>query len=109
MKPQQISVGEWNFTVTDSTSGYYGYSTTNIAYGGAEESAEWIEEDPLNGTSNTLFPFADFQSLAFSAISADLSAPMLTLDTNGIEIVQNSTVLAVPSAPSGGSFTVTYG
>jgi hypothetical protein len=110
----QVTPGNWEFTIIDSTSGYEGYSGSGgvlepISYSGPGESAEWIEEDPLNGISDTLFPFADFQTITFSSISADLSTPTLSLGSNGIEIVQSGTALAVPSAPSGSSFTVTYG
>jgi len=110
----QVTPGNWEFTITDSTTGYEGYSGSSgvlvpIAYSGPGDSAEWIEEDPLDGTTNTLFPFADFQTITFSSISADLSTPSLSLGSNGIELIQNGAVLAVPSAPSGGGFTVTYG
>ena len=47
--------------------------------------------------------------MTFSAISTDLAAPALSLQSDGVEMVQSGHVLAAPSAPSGSGFTVTYG
>jgi len=105
----QVSSGEWNFTVTDETSGYEGYSSSAISYSGPENSAEWINEDPYDPTTSAYYPFADFGSVTFSAISTDLAAPALSLQSDGVEMVQSGHVLAEPSAPSGSGFTVTYG
>jgi len=109
----QASLGEWAFTVIDSTSNYEGYSGTGgviqpIAYSGPETSAEWIEEDPTNGSTGSLFPFADFQTVNFSGVGADLTVPTIDFATNGLEMVQNGSVLALPSAFSNDGFSVTY-
>ena len=104
----QVSSGEWQFTLDDVTAGWQETLLQPTAYSGPGTSAEWINEDPTDASTNTLFPFADFGTVTFSNISFDGSLPNLSLSTNGIEMVQNGSVLALPSAPSSGGFSVAY-
>ena len=104
----QVSSGEWQFTLNDETAGWQDTLTEPAAYNGAETSAEWINEDPTNGTTGTLFPLAAFGTVVFFSVMRDGSVPNLSLSSNGIEMVQNGSVVALPSAPGGDGFDVTY-
>jgi len=69
--------------------------------------AEWIVEDASNGQS--LIPFADFQTVTFTGVSAGLSDGS-TVDATGAQIAdirQNDAVLTSCSS-DGGSVSCTY-
>jgi hypothetical protein len=104
---RQTSVGYWNFTLLDVTTGYYVTYTSSVAYSGLQDSADWIEEDPSTSTM-TLYPYNDFGTVNFSAVSMNGSVPALLDQDNGVEMVQGGEVLALPSAFISDGFSVTY-
>lgn len=103
----QTSAGHWNFTLLDVSTGQYSSFASGIAYNGPEDSADWIEEDPST-LSMTLYPYNDFVSVTFSAVKVNGSAPSLLLVNNGIEMVHNNSVVALPSSFAGDGFSVSY-
>jgi hypothetical protein len=82
---------------------YQGY-TTDLSFGGGY-TAEWIVEDYELGGSYV--PFADYGTVTFSDLEANLSPPSLT-PGEGSEIIQNGVVLSTPALPVGNSFSVSY-
>jgi hypothetical protein len=103
----QTSAGHWNFTLLDVSTGDYVSYGSPIAYSGPQDSADWIEEDPST-LSMTLYPYNDFVSVTFSAVTVNGSAPSLLIHNNGIEMVHNNSVVALPSAFASDSFSVSY-
>jgi hypothetical protein len=84
-------------------------STVNYHYSGAY-TAEWIVEDPEEGSANpggTYFPFADFGSVTFTDMESSLSSWYLT-PSEEWGIVQNGVTLAAPTTTSSDGFTDTY-
>jgi hypothetical protein len=79
-------------------------STANLFYSGGT-SAEWIAEDYEQAGS--LVPLAAYGTLTFSQLTTSLSPWSLTA-SDAVEMVQNGSVLSVPSAPGSDSFTVAY-
>lgn len=80
-----------------------------ISYSGGY-TAEWIVEDPEEGSANPgdeLYPFANFGSVTFSDMETSFGSWSLT---PGEEwgIVQNDVTLAAPTATSSDGFTDTY-
>lgn len=80
-------------------------STGDVSYTGGS-TAEWIVEDPAT-SDDALVPFADYGTVAFSDLTTNLSTWSLT-PSEELEIVQGDSVLSVPSAPSGKSFSVAF-
>lgn len=103
----QVSPGEWQFTLTDQTAGWQETLSQPTAYSGPGTSAEWINEDPSDATSGSLFPLADFGTATFSGVTANLAVPALG-SANAFEMVQGGAVVALPSTFSGTGFTMTY-
>ena len=98
-------------TVLDSNPNYWLLdegSTAGVSYAGGY-SAEWIAEDPTESDGSTLAPLADYGTVTFTNLTTSLSAWSLT-SGEAVEIVQNGSVLSVPSGPdsTGGGFSVTY-
>ena len=81
-------------------------STASLSYAGGY-TAEWIVEDYASGSSLVPVPFADYGTVTFTSLTTSLSSWNLT-SANPVEIVQNNSVLSVPSPPSGGGFSVSY-
>lgn len=79
-------------------------STATLTYAGGT-TAEWIVED--FDRNSTEVPFADFGTVSFGDLTTSLSSWSLTPDEQW-GIVQGGSILAVPSAPSGDGFSVTY-
>jgi hypothetical protein len=80
---------------------------SSISYSGGH-SAEWIVED--YGTSaNTLVPFADFGTVAFSNLTASLPFTLTAKEQVGLGD-KSGLLLAAPSAPdsTGKGFSVSY-
>ena len=122
--------GSWETEVTDINTGLSAYMVTgeawgvgttasgrfdtqgsavNISYSGAY-TAEWIVEDPEEGSANAggaLYPFADFDSVAFSDMESSFTAWSLTPDEEW-GVVQNGVTLAAPTSTSTDGFTDTY-
>jgi hypothetical protein len=101
----------WTITIHDATAGWTFNTTTPFVAVG--ESAEWIEEAPLNvGTSGTaLATLTNYGRISFSALSANGANPALT-EADSIEMVNSSNaVISTPSAPGSGgdAFDVCFG
>jgi hypothetical protein len=83
-------------------------SAASIDYFGGY-TAEWIVED--EGVSlaqpGVYEPFADYGTLTFSNLTANVSSWSLT-SNEARAIVQNGSILSAPSAPSGDGFSVSY-
>jgi hypothetical protein len=79
-------------------------STTSLSYAGGT-TAEWIVEDFSNG--NSLVPFADYGTLAFSSLETSLASWSLATAAP-VEMVQSGSVVSLPSAPTADGFSVSY-
>jgi hypothetical protein len=115
------AAGRWVTLLTDHRTGLtgkyvvgVGWSVSGVSQGtsvgtsyAGGRSAEWIFEDPTDGTTKTLYPFADFQSATFTGLEANDAPPTLS-SAQGSAIVQGGTFLSVPSAVASASFTCTY-
>jgi len=101
----------WNISIHDLTAGWtYTNTTPFVAVG---ESAEWIEEAPLEVGSGAAAQasLSDFGIVSFSALEANGANPDLSA-ADGIQMINASNaVIANPSAPGSGgdSFDVCYG
>ena len=104
--------GIWTISLNDkSTNGQF---STQQAYSGPEQSAEWVLERPLvcSSTSCQLSTLADYGQTTFDPGSVNGSSPHLTAADGG-QMVDLSTgaPLSTPSNPDGDGdgFTTTYG
>lgn len=102
----ESSVNLWTLTFVDQTNG--SHFSTNVTYQSQNNSAEWIEEDPLDANSRSLIPITCFGAVQFSGASATRNGTAQTLSGLGaapIEMTDTSyhSVLAIPSVISGGS------
>jgi len=79
--------------------------TTGLSYAGGT-TAEWIVEDYQVNTTEV--PFADFGTVNFTNLATSLAGASLSTD-DGLYLDENQQVLAVPSAPFGNAFSITYG
>lgn len=94
----QLATGEWNITVSDTTTGQ---SYTNIvSYSSTYSSAEWIEEDP-SYSGGSLVPFDRFSHVVFSGGSTTMDGVSSTIASSNaqpITLVDGSNnPLATPS------------
>jgi hypothetical protein len=113
---------EWTLAITDSSSSHKGWTfSTSIAFSGAaQSSAEWVVERPevcsntYYGSSCSLASLADFGSVSFSDATATTtggsSEPISSYSDTAIEMVNGSTLLAVPGPlnSNGEGFTDTW-
>jgi len=100
--------GDLYGTIQDSNPGVWlavEGSAAAIAYSGGT-TAEWIVED-YELSSGSLVPFADYGTVTFSNLGTSVPSWSLA-SADPVEIVQNGSVLSVPSAPSGDGFSVSY-
>jgi hypothetical protein len=84
------------------TTGQVVTSPTPIAYSGADDSAEWIEENPGSGLS-----YPAVGTITFTSVGLNGSPPNLDRIDNGLDMVQNGRILAATSEFRNDSFTVT--
>ena len=101
----------WNISIHDLSAGWT--FTTTTPFLAAGESAEWIEEAPLEigsgGTSQGAL--ANFGEVSFGALTANSDNPALT-DDDRIDMVDaKGNIVASPSGPGAGgdSFDVCFG
>lgn len=73
----QLSVGEWEITLNDTTSGQ-GFAT-QVGYTGGDTTAEWIVETPANSPVTNYGAISTFTNLQASQAGTG----MLELSTNG--------------------------
>jgi hypothetical protein len=99
----QYSGTLWALTVADNTTGQS--YTTYQSYAGGEATAEWIVEAPTDASTNTEYTLGDF-SPPVTFTNARISGTQSTLDP--WTMVQGGAVVAVPSAYSSGTFSVTH-
>jgi len=109
-----VSGTTWTLVVSDSQQGW-SYSTNIVFSGAAQSSAEWVVERPEECSffSCSLTSLADFGSVQFLSASASTNSSSGTISANSysaIEMVNGSTVLALPGAldAAGDSFTDTW-
>jgi hypothetical protein len=127
---RETSTGVWQTEVTNVNTGLSAYmvtgeswgvgstgastfavqgSSVNYRYYGAY-TAEWIVEDPEEGSAtpgSPLYPFANFGSVTFSNMESSFSSWYLTPDEEW-GIVQNGVTLAAPTSSSVDGFTDAY-
>jgi hypothetical protein len=126
----QSTTGAWETEVTDVNTGLSAYMITGEAWGVGRTSAgtfsaqgssvnysyfggytaEWIVEDPEEGSAtpgNPLYPFVNFGSVTFSNMRASFSSWYLTPNEEWT-IVQNGVTLATPTGITADGFTDTY-
>lgn len=101
----------WNISIENHTAGWTFTTTTPLT--AAAQSAEWIEEAPLNLGSGGAgqVPLSDFRRLTFASLKANGANPRLSRD-DSIQLIDGSgRVVANPSAPgtSGDSFDICFG
>jgi len=102
----------WNISIEDQTAGWT--FTTTTPFLAAGESAEWIEEAPLESSlasGSEEATLADFGGISFGALTANGASPALTA-ADAIDMIDaKGNIIASPSAPgaSGDSFSVCYG
>lgn len=104
-----FSVGnEWDVATISNNDlvGSIQGTATGTSYSGGD-SAEWVTEDTGVAYSSSTYPFANFGTINFSDLITDLSAWTLP-NSDGVEIVQNGDVLAVPGPVNNDGFAVTY-
>jgi uncharacterized repeat protein (TIGR02543 family) len=90
---------------TNAVIGGFQVTDSGQSYSGAT-SAEWIMEDPSDGSGH-LLPFANYGTVTFTNLSTDLS--VLTLPfSDSYKIVQHSSTLSVPTQVGGNSFSCSY-
>ncbi len=99
--------GSWTFTMSDPAWPSVVTKTVSVADSSSVSTAEWIQEDPTDAATDTLFPLADFGSVGFQDMGATTTAPsdpapLLLRD-------RSDDVLAYPGQLSGDAFTDTYG
>jgi hypothetical protein len=106
---------EWTLTIIDSSSSHTGwtFSTSIFFSGAAQSSAEWVAERPeICSNSCSLASLADFGSVTFSGATATTtggsSEPISSYSDAAIEMVNGSTVLAVPGPLNSNGFTDTW-
>jgi hypothetical protein len=105
----EANSGEWYIQLTDDTTGET--FTTEHAYGGPADSAEWVLEAPMNPAAcgggvdgNGVCPLAAYNGEAFSGQGIRGSETALEEDT----MDQGLGPVSVPSAIANDGFTVTY-
>jgi hypothetical protein len=101
---EQVSAGNWTYTLTNVTSGQVVTSSTPIAYQGPGSSAEWIEEDP----GDEVLPLTDFGSVAFSNLSVNGAVPTMDPSDNDLNMIQRGQLEAQPSQFGNDAFSVSY-
>jgi uncharacterized repeat protein (TIGR02543 family) len=90
---------------TNAVIGSFQATDSSQSFPGAT-SAEWIMEDPSDGSGH-LLPFASYGTVTFTNLSTDLS--VLTLPfSDSYQIVQGSVTLSVPTQVGGNSFSCNY-
>jgi hypothetical protein len=90
----------WMLSMVNSTTGRQWSQT--FAYGSSRLSAVWIEEAPYSGG---VLPLADFGTIGIDPGSVIGS---LSLQTNGIQMVDPWGQTAIPSSPGGFAFNVCW-
>lgn len=102
---------EWSIQITDETTGRV-FSQT-FAYNSSRLTAEWIVERPT--VNNQLSTLADFGSITFTNINAQVGSSTGTLTTfpnykTLMENRQNNALVTVSDfSKDGSSFTINYG
>jgi hypothetical protein len=103
----QDSGDTWTITIDDVTQDA-GFSQ-NFSYSGPATSAEWIEEDPTNGQTDQLFPFADFGTVRLSDLSVAAADPGDTYLTPVVLVNSSGGVVCYPGAIANESFEIIDG
>lgn len=81
-------------------------SAANLSYSGGY-SAEWIVEDPGDGATSALTPFANFGSVTWADLGCSLTSWSLDQQET-TAMVQSGLTLATPTAVSADGFTDSY-
>ena len=105
----QNNSAEWVYTVTDLTSGMTRSSVE--PYNGGGTSAEWIVEDPTNGSTQALFPLADFAPVTITNLGLTMASLTWTLPTydEAVEMLDsNGTVMTLPTPIQGSGTTASF-
>ena len=94
----------WGVSLDGSGSFSNQGSTATLTYAGGT-TAEWVAEDYQR--SGTLVPLAAYGTLTFSQLTTSLSPWSLTA-VDAVEMVQNGSVISIPSPPGTDGFAVRY-
>jgi hypothetical protein len=106
----EVAPNRWTYTLKDVTTGQVASSPTPIAFSGANNSVEWIEEDPGKISSGGASePYATIGPVSFSGIEVNGQPPSLVRRNNGIDMFDNGILRETPSEFENDSFTVTPG
>ncbi len=102
----EVGVG-WEIESISNNTPVGGFHATasNQTFSGATV-AEWIMEDPEDGSGN-LLPFANFGTVTFTNLGTDLGVPTLP-SSDSYKIVQGTFTLSVPTQVAGNSFSCNY-
>lgn len=105
----QTGAGQWSLIITDVTTGKT--FSKAIAYSSQLSSAEWIEEAPTL-SDGSIAPLDNFGTVRFSGGTTTMDGSSLSIaaaNAASITMVdKNNKPIAVPSAVSGGMFSVQY-
>jgi hypothetical protein len=96
-------IGQGSCASGNGISNYVPQADTSMYSYEGGTTAEWIAEDPMAAATQTLMPFPNFGTVAFSGIGVSSSATAVAT-----EIVQGNQVLATPGPLANNSFTVSY-
>jgi hypothetical protein len=97
----------WGVEPTGASYFTFQGTTTGLSYSGGY-TAEWIVEDPGNASGSGLAPFANFGSVTFFKLRANLSSRSLP-DSDEVEMTNsNNVAISVPGLVTNDGFTTTY-
>ena len=105
----EVSSGQWTISLVDNTNGQS--FNQNVEYNSSLSSAEWIEEDPSDGTSE--IPFDNFGSINFSGALTTMNGKTENLNGSNAKAITMVNSDNQPLAESSGisndgvSFSVT--
>jgi hypothetical protein len=109
----QDTSGGWDYNIRDVTSKPEQDAVGAPSFAVLGVSAEWIAEDPGDGTGEPL-PLANFGSVTFTDLGLTVPSGSVTLSpySDAVEMVADGSVEALPSPIQGSgasaAFTVTY-
>lgn len=126
---QDPSSGQWSTVLEDLTTGLEGTfvvgqgwwvsnistgavvgevtPTSPLSYSGGT-TMEWVQEELTDQTSGTLVPLADFNSVTFTHLEAGLTNSTLTSNDEWEMTNSQGDAVAIPTAVTNDSFTVSY-
>jgi putative cell wall-binding protein len=105
---QEISVGTWSISVTDSTSGETS-GPIQVQYQAPNTSVEWIEEAPTDSATGAILPLANFGTVHFTNLAAVAAVPSLAAPTSIVMEDIAGDILAYPTNSAQQAFDIVFG